>query len=637
MKTLSALSVGFHEEAVEASPGDDPLLLKALETEALGRKLMVDSWKAELRHEGQAIPVNALASSSRLSPRDGKPQAVTSDDQDQTDQAEVEHEYHDIQNWASDDDSVLADGNGVQDDTFLHILSRCAAVPASRSPGAGPSRATSRSASPLGATDCLRPEPALPSAAVSTPTCANSGRLALVLTEARAGLVAAPQELADPDDGEEESSKLLIPDIERLEVDDQVTLHEAEDESVHTSTSSLRGEEHEADIASGAEDGDWKVLASERKIRPESPEGVSQHSFEDLLPKILESPSQPEIETVSSLDIVTSHLDSIAVGKQCAAEVPQSSSFDAPSQKKQDEQVTEQPSKQTEEDEKIARPVHLEDEAGDITAEAESGDWSLSEPGDERRTDFPASGMNRSSNRETSPASVGEEAESHDEHASAESDQEDDPSPGENGEKIVIRVISRGVVKLEDERAAESPGACDLSGHAIAEIRGSSPRSASLYPSVSGIPKVFTLHVGGRQPPLTSTGPCSHTSTYRYSNAPALEAMLPRRTSSGPGSVHVPSRLSQETTLVAEASRKSRPTRTLQDELSSATANDGDEQGDESIQSVVEVSSLDPRAAARAAAILKLVSDISFPLWYSKLTEPEPRVHRTRCATHINP
>lgn len=97
----------------------------------------------------------------------------------------------------------------------------------------------------------------------------------------------------------------------------------------------------------------------------------------------------------------------------------------------------------------------------------------------------------------------------------------------------------------------------------------------------------------------------------------AVEAMLIRRHSASSSISTRPSKLS----LVAaaaphensaetrpSASRMGRSQRSLGDEIASATATEVEEDvGNDSFKSVVEVSSLDPRAAARAAAILKMV------------------------------
>lgn len=104
--------------------------------------------------------------------------------------------------------------------------------------------------------------------------------------------------------------------------------------------------------------------------------------------------------------------------------------------------------------------------------------------------------------------------------------------------------------------------------------------------------------------------------------APKSAAMMPASeseasSSSSSGSVTSPSKSQQQNAISVNdqpdhRSGTHRPKlssrRSLGEELASASADDDDQAGDESLRSVVEVSSLDPRAAARAAAILKMVS-----------------------------
>jgi len=140
---------------------------------------------------------------------------------------------------------------------------------------------------------------------------------------------------------------------------------------------------------------------------------------------------------------------------------------------------------------------------------------------------------------------------------------------------------------------------------------------------------------------LLSTSQCV-SSVHRFANAQSggistLESMLVRRQSASFSSTSTrPSRLSVVASAVDSGSpeqiradhsdssssseeqssssasiniRPSRARQSLGDELATATAAEEDA-GNESFRSVVEVSSLDPRAAARAAAILKLVCNL---------------------------
>ena len=161
-----------------------------------------------------------------------------------------------------------------------------------------------------------------------------------------------------------------------------------------------------------------------------------------------------------------------------------------------------------------------------------------------------------------------------------------------------------------------------------------SDSATALYPCLP-TPVTATVNVSSRSLTGTTTqAPSRQPSVHRFANAAsstgvsAVEAMLHRRlsnsssvsnTSRGPShlSGQVPQRPQPESTSLVrtevsvEHCTLVRPPLTsrqsLGEELASALATEPLD-GDDSFRSVVEVSSLDPRAAARAAAILKMAS-----------------------------
>jgi hypothetical protein len=194
------------------------------------------------------------------------------------------------------------------------------------------------------------------------------------------------------------------------------------------------------------------------------------------------------------------------------------------------------------------------------------------------------------------------------------------PEPATIPQKIVLKLISRGIVKIEPsspinahanlesplEEAAEARSTTPAydpplpSVTSALAIRSPAPVSSTLYPTLPTTPVTATLS------PLVSTTPLE---------SPPARQRSPIRQQS------VPSR--NETSL--QAGPSTRPLSRLSRQISASPEYDGDDSirvrtprslglemedadADNSMRSVVEVSSLDPKAAARAAAILKLVS-----------------------------
>ncbi|WWC86699.1 uncharacterized protein L201_001576 [Kwoniella dendrophila CBS 6074] len=245
------------------------------------------------------------------------------------------------------------------------------------------------------------------------------------------------------------------------------------------------------------------------------------------------------------------------------------------------------------------------------------------------------------------------------------------PEPVEVPERIILRLVEKGVIKLEPESDAEDleeDGAAEEEEEEQEEqeeqdidpteglVHSSPARSRKNSPSTSYIepntpsPDPARSHIAGPSTPSvypslpspieSPTPKIALPTVLRYANqsAPggitAIERMLSQRTGTSKLSQQIlpsspstdaeaesepqqsPSPQSPEVEAQAGAQefeqgdqsvivRKSR--RTLHDELAAITAVDDDNpEADESFRSVVEVSSLDPKAAARAAAILKL-------------------------------
>jgi hypothetical protein len=181
-------------------------------------------------------------------------------------------------------------------------------------------------------------------------------------------------------------------------------------------------------------------------------------------------------------------------------------------------------------------------------------------------------------------------------------------------EKIILKLISRGIVKVEPEdtpaHVTASPAAQPENQ---SEVRSTTPAydppqlstvarstkaatpASSMYPDLPATPVFAPLS------PLPSTTPLG---------SPARQPASPVRSSGqtlaqAPLSTRPRSQLSRQVDTPEPADKADKSirlgsVRSLGEEFDDADA-------DNSMRSVVEVSSLDPKAAARAAAILKLV------------------------------
>ncbi|WWD00810.1 hypothetical protein V866_007747 [Kwoniella sp. B9012] len=312
-----------------------------------------------------------------------------------------------------------------------------------------------------------------------------------------------------------------------------------------------------------------------------------------------------------------------------------------------------QDSLQEEEDEDSA--------AGDVTAEADNSAWNLSAEEYEVPLKDDSDGESEQENQEKDEERA-EEAEDQDDSLAQENAQhseEASPEPVEIPERIVLRLVERGMIKLEPESDSEdvvqdvpfesdippvvrqsSPSAprerpCTPS-RGPSEIRARSttrspiagPSTPSVYPALP----TTQLNVESSTP-KTAPPPSvfqSANSTTQAEGFTSLEHMLSQRVGTSKLSQQIvpSSPSSEEASSPAHQQRSSppnlvnreegeesvvirKPRRSLHDELAAVSASVADDdhfdgEGDDSFKSVVEVSSLDPKAAARAAAILKL-------------------------------
>ncbi|WWD21680.1 hypothetical protein CI109_106166 [Kwoniella shandongensis] len=348
---------------------------------------------------------------------------------------------------------------------------------------------------------------------------------------------------------------------------------------------------------------------------------------------------------------------------------------------------------------------------GDITADADSEAWNLSsgdvsghvedeneeadEEGSQRSTEADHREELAESEEEDEQDESGlydgqssvEQPELHEGQESPELEQQTDEvdqaahssPPVEIPEKIILRLVERGIIKIEPDTedseycsASESPE--NVPGSPIHRSTGvaidpvvetSAPRSpaqalevnrpATPAPAAHTASNSPTSTTPLHSPNATTARPLQATPIEESASTPASGASgstLPTSTSEGISVLermlqHRPagsSKLSQqfipdspseseqqssspfiegsvvsspavkdsglETEAEAEADRSvvvRKPRRSLHDELAAVTTDDSDDEvGNDSFRSVVEVSSLDPKAAARAAAILKL-------------------------------
>lgn len=212
--------------------------------------------------------------------------------------------------------------------------------------------------------------------------------------------------------------------------------------------------------------------------------------------------------------------------------------------------------------------------------------------------------------------------------------------PPSGSEKIILRLVDRGIVKIEQDeetlvssftphappRSSLVDVSLDISvrsttpaydppqitATAADSPTHKSPANVSLYPQLPSTPVFAPLPEFTSSTPLGSPpaslrlGQSDQAVSSRYENAviksPAGPSTRPRSRLSRHISEAPPTAEEQEDG--AEASVRIRSASALGQEADNA---------DNSMRSVVEVSSFDPKAAARAAAILKLVSSSNQP------------------------
>jgi hypothetical protein len=195
-------------------------------------------------------------------------------------------------------------------------------------------------------------------------------------------------------------------------------------------------------------------------------------------------------------------------------------------------------------------------------------------------------------------------------------------------EKIILKLINRGIVKLEPEDdyvAPQQPTLAPVTSTASEETRSTTPAyeppqfimtaihttaaehpspapvsSSTLYPYIPATPVFAPLS------PLPSSTPLDSPPARQQISQSSQNIQSFENTFGGPlgPSTRPRSRLSRQIPDSpegdeADSSIRVRAVQSLGEEI---------EDADNSMRSVVEVSSFDPKAAARAAAILKLVS-----------------------------
>ena len=232
----------------------------------------------------------------------------------------------------------------------------------------------------------------------------------------------------------------------------------------------------------------------------------------------------------------------------------------------------------------------------------------------------PVAEEGESTDSEEAPPSDEEqdEQEAADEYEAAQAQLEEDIPASPVPVKIVLKLINRGIVKIEPPtspvRAEDQTDPSEVRSTtpaydppqpmvAVTVTRSPAPVVSTLYPALPSTPVATPLL------PLVSTTPLGSPPTRQRSAAPQQSLPPSSEYSSlqaGP-STRPRSRLSRQIPDSPEHeesdSIRVRTPRSLGLELEDADA-------DNSMRSVVEVSSLDPKAAARAAAILKLVRSL---------------------------
>ncbi|WVQ69481.1 uncharacterized protein L199_007700 [Kwoniella botswanensis] len=299
--------------------------------------------------------------------------------------------------------------------------------------------------------------------------------------------------------------------------------------------------------------------------------------------------------------------------------------------------------------------------AGDVTAEADNSAWNLSAEEYEVPLKDDSEGETEEENREKEQERA-EEAEDEDNslmQENAQQSEEASPEPVEIPERIVLRLVERGMIKLEPESDSEdvvqdvpfesdippvvrqsapsasrerlftpSRGPSEIRARSITRSPIAGPSTPSVYPVLP----TTQLNVESSTP-KTAPPPSvfqSASSTTQAEGVTSLERMLSERvgTSKLAQQIVPSSPTTEETSSPVQqrqfsspnqANREEgeesvvirKPRRSLHDELAAVSASVADNdhfdgEGDDSFKSVVEVSSLDPKAAARAAALLKL-------------------------------
>ncbi|WWD07444.1 hypothetical protein V865_005543 [Kwoniella europaea PYCC6329] len=298
--------------------------------------------------------------------------------------------------------------------------------------------------------------------------------------------------------------------------------------------------------------------------------------------------------------------------------------------------------------------------AGDVTAEADNSAWNLS--AEEYEVPLRDRSDGESEENQEKEEERAEEAQDEDNSLAQENAQQSEeasPEPVEIPERIVLRLVERGMIKLEPESDSEdmvqdvpfesdippvvrrsSPSAsrerpCTPS-RGPSEIRArSTSRSPIAGPSTPSVyPPLPTTKLNVESStPKTAPPPSvfqSANSTTQAEGVTSFQRMLSQRVGtsklsqqivpSSPTTEEASSPVQQrQFSSPNQANREEgeesvvirKPRRSLHDELAAVSASVADDEhfdgeGDDSFKSVVEVSSLDPKAAARAAAILKL-------------------------------
>ncbi|WVW78224.1 hypothetical protein I302_100176 [Kwoniella bestiolae CBS 10118] len=304
---------------------------------------------------------------------------------------------------------------------------------------------------------------------------------------------------------------------------------------------------------------------------------------------------------------------------------------------------------------------------GDITVEADNSAWNLSteeyeiplkdesdgeveEQEEDNESFAPDENIHQQAEATEEDDSPANEAAN--QQTAEEEENQDSPEPIEVPERIVLRLVESGIIKLEPESDAEvvvenvpfesdippvlnnnatsasspihdRPSTPSLSANELRErsiTRSPAPVSIAGPSTPSVYPALPVVHA---QPESSTPKTAPPPSSLRYANSTPQgltsqksgtsklsQQILPSSPSTEQASSPAqhsspPRRACQQQSDESVIIRK--PRRSLHDELATAAADDDNSfEGDESFRSVVEVSSLDPKAAARAAAILKL-------------------------------